>query len=223
MANVSQIIISYKNRIAMVEDLVKKAHQATTASQGGLDILNEKRERLKADLCRVMAKNGLSNKADLDRLLEKALVNSTRKRLAIENERIQIRVQVEKFLDDHKQLADYLRRRLAEPCGHSADDGTLDVMLGIFKTRYDDMGRRLVAGLREFRSNLRVFLQEQEEINAGMQKLVHKGRRLCIEDLNRLEAFGGGREAEGDRGLQGEEVDRRLAYIRQQRLEYRCN
>ncbi len=223
MANVSQIIISYKNRIAMVEDLVKKAHQATTASQGGLDILNEKRERLKADLCQIMAKNGLSNKADLDRLLEKALVNSARKRVAIENERIQIRVQVEKFLDDHKQLADYLRRRLAEPRGHSADDGTLDVMLGIFKARYDDMGRRLVASLREFRSNLRVFLQEQEEINARMQKLVHKGRRLCIEDLNQLEAFGVSREAEGDRGLQSGEVDRRLAYIRQQRLEYRCN
>ena len=223
MGNVTKIIVSYKNRIAMVEDLMKKAHQATMASQGGLDILNERRERLKADLCRIMAKNGASNKADLDRLLEKALVNSTRRRIAIENERIQIRVQVEKFLDDHKQLADYLRRRLTEPQLGNADDGTLDAMLGIFKTRYEDMGRRLVAGLREFRSNLRVFLQEQEEINTRMQKLVHKGRRLCIEDLNQLEAFGAGREADGDTGLQSGEVDRRLTYIRQQRLEYRCN
>jgi prefoldin subunit 5 len=217
-----KLVTSYENRIATVEELITKAYRAAMSPPGGLDLLDGDRERLVADLRRAVAGCQPSRKKEFERRLDKALAGASRKREAIEDERRKVREQVAKYLEGHKQLADYLRRRLVEQ-GGQADSGTLNAMIGVIRARYEDMGRRLLAGLREFQSHLEAFRREQEEINARIEELVAKSGDLSPEDVGRLETAGADRERRAGRGLRHEEVESLLAYFRRQRLESRCN
>ena len=223
MGPIIELINSYESRIATVEELMTKAYQATVAPQGSLDLLDEKREQLKADLQKNMAGHCSLSKKDFDGLLEKVLAGSNQKREAIDNERKRVREQVMKYLNDHKQLADYLRRRLAGPAGENTDNVTLNTIIAIIRTRYEDTGQRLFAALSEFQSHLEAFRREQAEINTRMQRLADRAESLTVEDLRQLEAAPAELEMKADRGPCREEVDRLLANFRQQRLESRRN
>ena len=223
MGPIIELINSYESRIATVEELMTKAYQATVAPQGSLDLLDEKREQLKADLQKNMAGHCSLSKKDFDGLLERVLAGSNQKREAIDNERRRVREQVMKYLNEHKQLADYLRRRLAGPAGENTDNVTLNTMIAIIRTRYEDTGQRLFAALSEFQSHLEAFRREQAEINTRMQRLADRGESLTVEDLRQLEAAPAELEMKADRGPRREEVDRLLANFRQQRLESRRN
>jgi DNA-binding ferritin-like protein len=223
MGPIIELITSYENRIATVEELMTKAYQATMAPEGSLDLLDEKREQLKTDLQKTLARHCSLRKKDFDRLLEKVLSDSTSKRDMIEQERKQVRERVTKYLEEHKQLADYLRKQLVELAEEAADNGTLNAMIGIIRTRYEDTSQKLFAALREFQTRLDVFRREQEDINSRLQRLADRGESLRIEDLRQLEAARADQERKADRGLRREVVDRLLAHFRQQRLENRCS
>jgi hypothetical protein len=221
MEPVLDLITSYESRIATVEELMTTAYQATVTSDGSFDILDEERERLKTGLQKTLAKNCSLRKKDFDRLLERVLSNSNKNRGAIEEERSRVREEVKEYLDEQKQLANYLRQQLVELAQEKKDKGCLDAIIGNIKATYEDKGQRLFTMLREFQLHLEAFQREQEEINHKLQRLVDRGESLSLEDLRQLEAAKARQERKADRQLRREEVDRLLSHFRQQRQESR--
>ena len=215
------LIISYESRIAAVEELITTAYQATATSDVSFDILDEERERLKTGLQKTLAKNCSLRRKDFNRLSERLLSDSTKNREAIEEERSQVREKVKKYLDEQKQLANYLRQQLIELTQEKMDKGCLDVVIGKIKASYEDTGQRLFAILRNFQLRLETYQREQEEINHKLQRLMDRGESLSLEELRLLEAAEALQKRATDRELRREEVDRLLSHFRQQRLESR--
>ena len=221
MEPVLELITSYENRIATVEELMTTAYQATETPDGSFDILDEERKRLKTGLQKTLAKNCSLRRKDFNRLLERLLSDSTKNREAIEEERSQVREKVKEYLDEQKQLANYLRQQLVELTQEKMDKGCLDAVIGKIKASYEDTGQRLFTILRNFQLRLETYQREQEEINHKLQRLVDRGESLSLEDLRQLEATEALQKRATDRDLRREEVDRLLSHFRQQRQESR--
>jgi hypothetical protein len=221
MEPVLDLITSYENRIATVEELMTTAYQATVTSHGSFDVLDEERERLKTDLQKTLAKNCSLRKKDFNRLLEKVLSNSDENRNAIEEERSRVREKVKEYLDEQKKLANYLRQQLVELAQEKTDKGCLDAIIGNIKATYEDKGQLLFAMLRDFQLHLEAFQREQEEINHKLQRLAERGESLSLEDLRQMEAAKAHQQRKANRELRREEVDRLLSHFRQQRQESR--
>jgi hypothetical protein len=219
MEPVLELITSYENRIATVEELMTTAYQATVTSGGSFDILNEERERLKAGLQKTLARNCSLRKKDFNRLLERVLSDSNKNREAIEQERGRVREIVQEYLDEQKHLANCLRQQIIELANDKMERGCLDMIISNIKANYEDRGQRLFAMLREFQRHLEAYQKEQEEINHKLQRLMERGESLSLEDLRQLEAAKAHQERKADRELRREEVDRLLYHFRQQRLE----
>ena len=219
MEPVLDLITSYESRIATVEELMTTAYQATEASDGSLEILDEDRERLKTGLQKTLSKNCSLRRKDFNRLLERLFSDSSKNREAIEEERSQVREKVKEYLDEQKQLASYLRQQLVELTQEKMDKGCLDTVIGKIKASYEDTGQRLFTILRNFQLRLETFQREQEEINHKLQRLVDRGESLSLEDLRQLEAAETLQKRAADRDLRREEVDRLLSHFRQQRQE----
>jgi len=221
MEPVLDLITSYESRIATVEELMTTAYQAAVTSDGSFDVLDEERERLKTGLQKTLSRNCSLRKKDFDRLLERVLSNSNKNREAIEEERSRVREKVKEYLDEQKQLANYLRQQLVELTQEKTDKGCLDAIIGNIKATYQDKGQLLFAMLRDFQLHLEVFQREQEEINHKLQRLVERGESLSLEDLRQLEAAKVHQQRKAERELRREEVDRLLSHFRQQRQESR--
>ena len=221
MEPVLELITSYESRIATVEELMTTAYQATEITDGRLECIDEDRERLKTGLQKTLSKNCSLRRKDFNRLLERLLSDSTKNREAIEEERSQVREKVKKYLDEQKQLANYLRQQLVELTQEKMDKGCLDAVIGKIKASYEDTGQRLFTILRNFQLRLETYQREQEEINHKLQRLVDRGESLSLEDLRQLEAAEALQKRATDRELRRGEVDRLLAHFRQQRLESR--
>jgi hypothetical protein len=219
MEPVLELITSYENRIATVEELMTTAYQATVTSGGSFDILDEERERLKTGLQKTLAKNCSLRKRDFDCLLEQLLSDSNKNRKTIEEERRQVREKVQEYLDEQKQLANSLRQQIVKLAKEKMDKGCLDTIIGNIKATYVDKGQRLFSTLRDFQLRLEAFQKEQAEINHKMQRLMERGESLSLEDLRQLEATKARQDRKANRELRREEVDRLLAHFRQQRLE----
>jgi hypothetical protein len=219
MEPVLELITSYENRIATVEELMTTAYQATVTSGGSFDILDEERERLKTGLQKTLARNCSLRKKDFNRLLERVLSDSNKQREAIEQERGRVRERVQEYLDEQKRLANCLRQQIVELARDKTDKGCLDTIINNIKATYEDRGQRLFAMLREFQLRLEAYQKEQEEINHKLQRLMERGESLSLEDLRQLEAAKAHHERKADRELRREEVDRLLSHFRQQRQE----
>ena len=217
MGPVLELITSYENRIATVEELMTVAYQATVTSGGSFDILDEERERLKTGLQKTLARNCSLRKRDFDSLLEQLLADSNKNREAIEVERRQVREKVQGYLDEQKQLANSLRQQIIELDKEEMDNGCLDTIIGNIKATYEDKAQRLFSILRDFQLRLEAFQEEQSEINHRMQRLMDRGESLGLEDLRQLEATRARQDRKVNRGLRREEVDRLLAHFRQRR------
>jgi hypothetical protein len=223
MGPIEKLITAYEERIAAVEEMMTGACQAATAPEGSLDALVENRERLKLDLQKTLARYSSLRRIDIDSLLEKTFADSNTKVETIREERRRVRDRMAQYLDEHKQLADYLRRQLVELAGKKTDGGNLNAMISIIRTRYEDTSQRLFAALREFQTRLDTFRREQENIISRLQKMAERGEGLTIEDLKRLEASRPEQEWKPAVRRRREEMERFLARIGQQRLENRCS
>lgn len=218
---VLNLITSYESRIATVEELMTTAYQATETSDGNFDVIDEERERLKTGLQKTLARNCSLRKKDFNRLLERVLFDSSKKRRAIEEERSWVREKVKEYLDEQKQMANYLRQQLIELAKEKTDKGCLDAIIGNIKATYEDKGQHLFIMLRDFQLHLEAYQREQEEINHKLQRLVDRGESLSLEDLRQLEAAKARQDRRANRELRREEVDRLLSHFRQQRREGR--
>jgi hypothetical protein len=221
MEPVLELITSYESRIATVEELMTTAYQATVTSGGNFDILDEERERLRTDLQKTLARNCSLRKKDFNRLLERLLSDSNKNKEIIEEERSQVRVKVQEYLDEQRQLANSLRQQLLAFTQEKTDNNCLDAIIGDIKATYEDKGQFLFNILRDFQLRLEAYQREQEEINRKLQRLVERGESLSLEDLRQLEAVKARQERQADRELRREEVDKLLSHFKRQRQESR--
>jgi hypothetical protein len=219
MEPVLELITSYESRIATVEELMTTAYQATETSGGSFNILDKERERLKTGLQKTLARNCSLRKRDFDCLLEQLLSDSNKNRQAIEEEQSRVRVKVKEYLNEQKQLANFLRQQIVELVKENMEKGCLDAVIGKIKASYEDTGQRLFAMLRDFQQRLKDFQREQEEINRKLQRLVERGESLSLEDLRHFEAEEALQKRTMDRELRRGEVERLLSHFRQQRQE----
>jgi hypothetical protein len=221
MEPVLELITSYENRIATVEELMTTAYQATVTSGGSFDILDEEREKLKTGLQKTLARNCSLRKKDFNRLIEKILSKPNRNREGIEEERRQVSEKVQEYLGEQKQLANCLRQQVVELAKDKTDKSGLDTIINHIKATYADKGQHLFSIIRDFQIHLEDFQKEQGEINRRLQRLIERGESLSLEDLRQLEATKAQQDRKTDRELRREEVDRLLSHFRQQRLEIR--
>jgi hypothetical protein len=221
MEPVLDLIASYENRIATVEELMTTAYQATVTSDGSFDVLDEERERLKTGLQKTLTKNCSLRIKDFTRLMERVLADSDKNRVAIQEEQIRVRAKVKEYLDEQKQLSQYLRQKLVELSQEKTDKSSLDAVIGNIRAMYENKGRQLFTIFRDFQQRLNIFQREQEEINFKLQRLVDRGEFLSLEDLRQLEAAEALQKRAKDRELRREEVDRLLSHFGQQRQESR--
>jgi len=221
MEPVLDLITSYENRIATVEELMTTAYQATVTSDGSCDILDEERERLKTGLQKTLTKNCSLRRKDFNRLMERVLSDFNKNRVDIQEEQSQVREKVKEYLDEQKQLSNYLRQQLVELAREKMAKGSLDAVIGNIRFMYENKGQQLFAMLHDFQQRLKDFQREQEEINHKLQRLVDRGESLSLEDLRQLEAAKAGQDRKADRELRREEVERLLARFGQQRQESR--
>jgi hypothetical protein len=219
MEPVLELINSYEDRIATVEELMTTAYQATVTSGGSFDILDEEREKLKTGLQKTLARNCSLRKKDFDRLLERILSESNKNREAIEKERSRVGEKVQEYLDEQKQLANCLRQQVVELARDKTDKTGLDMIINNIKATYADKGQHLFSVLRDFQMHLDAFQKEQAEINHKLKRLIERGESLRLEDLRQLEATKAHHDRKTDRELRREEVDRLLSHFRQRRLE----
>ena len=161
MEPVLELITSYESRIATVEELMTTAYQATETSGGSFDILDEERERLKTGLQKTLARNCSLRKRDFDCLLEQLLSDFNKNRVAIPEEQSRVREKVKEYLDEQKQLANYLRQQLVELVQEKTAKGSLDAIIGNIRAMYKDKGQQLFAMLRDFQQRLKDFQREQ--------------------------------------------------------------
>jgi hypothetical protein len=219
MEPVLDLITSYENRIATVEELMTTAYQATVTSDGGFDILDEERERLKTGLQKALARNCFLRRKDFNHLMEKLLSDSNKSRIAIQEEQSRVREKVKEYLDEQKQLSNYLRQQLVELAREKTDEVNLDSAIGNIRAMYENKGQQLFTALRDFQQRLKNFQREQEEINGKLQRLVDRGESLSVEDLRQLEAAEALRKRVVNRELRHEEVESLLSHFKQRRQE----
>jgi predicted phage tail protein len=219
MEPVLDLITSYESRIATVEELMTTAYQATVTSDGSFNILDEERERLKTGLQKTLTKNCSLRRKDFNRLIERVLFDSNENRVAIQEEQSRVREKVKEYLDEQKQLSNYLRQQLVELAREKTAKGSLDAAIGNIRAMYENKGQQLFATLRDFQQRLKDFQREQEEINHNLQRLMDRGESLSLEDLRQLEASEACQDRKAGRELRREEVDRLLSHFRQQRQE----
>jgi hypothetical protein len=221
MEPVLELITSYENRIATVEELMTTAYQATVTSGGRFDILDEERERLKTGLQKMLARNCSLRKKDFNRLLERILSDSDKNKEAIVEERRRVSEKVQEYLDKQKQLANCLRQQVVALARDKTGKSGLDTIIRNIKATYADKGQHFFSILRDFQIHLEAFQKEQAEINHKLQRLIERGESLSLEDLRQLEATKAHQDRKTDRELRREEVDRLLSRFRQHRLEIR--
>jgi F0F1-type ATP synthase membrane subunit b/b' len=178
---VFDLITSYENRITTVQDLIGTAYQAAATSEQSLTNLDKERERLKAGLQRILAKNCSLRKKDFNDLMQRILADSEIKRKEIEREQECARQKVSEYLREQKELAISIRQQLVERAGDNAGKDDLEAVLGRIRATYQGMSQQLFATLRKFQSRLQAFQGEQEEMNHRLQRLLDRGESLRIE------------------------------------------
>jgi hypothetical protein len=219
MEPVLDIITSYESRISTVEELISTAYEATIASESSFGALDEERERLKSSLQKTLAKNCSLRRKDFNRLMERVLSESNGKREAIEKERGQLREKVKEYLNEQKELANFLREQIFELAQEKADKSGLDAVINNIRAAYEGTGQQLFTMLRDFQLHLDAFQREQADINHQLQGLMERGESLSIEDLRQLEAAKACRDRRVERELRREQVERLLTHFKQQRQE----
>jgi hypothetical protein len=204
---VEDLILSYQNRIIVVDELLIAAYHAVSSDTGFVE-LDKERERLTSSLREALVKNCSLRRKDFNNLMEKVLCNSDKRRKEIEEEQKQVRERLKEYLDEQKELASSLGLRLLEFTQDKADKDSLGAIVNDFKAAYQDKGGQVLTVLRNFQVHLDIFRRDQEEVNGRLQRLVDTGPSLTIEDLMQVEAVKARQERKADRELRREDVEK---------------
>lgn len=213
------LVSSYEERVAMVEEVIASAYHAAVASDADLVELQNERERLRTALRELLAKNCSLRRKDFDKLLEKILADSKIKREEIEEEQNRVMEGLDGYLKEQKGLISRLRESLERLAEGEAEWSGVAAAVADLKGTCQDKGKQLLSTLRAFQLSLTAYRKEEEGINQALRRLVEKGGLATTEDLRQLEAAKAREERIVERRLRQEEVQNLLAHFRQERLE----
>jgi predicted Zn-dependent peptidase len=213
---VLELITSYENTISSVEGLIAAGYSAT-ASNGGLDELEEERGKLTKNLQETLARNCSLRRTDFNSLMERMLSTSEQKKIEIENERRLAGDMLRAFLEEQKELTASARERLTQFTQEGGNRHSLEEIIGELKAATQEKGERVFAQLRCFQWRLDVFRREQEEINRNLQRLLDRGTFLKFEDIRHFEAASDRQKRKACTEMRREDVERLLARYSQQR------
>jgi len=214
---VLDLVTCCENRISVVEELVTGAYYATATLDASLAEIIEARTRLKTSLQEILARNCSLRKKDFNTLIDRIIFESEREKRELEEERTQIKEELEGYLNEQKQLVSSLRQQLVCFTHENGDKKYLEAIIDQIKVAYQHKGQQVFTLLRDFQQRLEAFRREQEGINYKLQRLANRGKTLKLEDLRQLEAAKAEQERKVKRGLRQQEIRRLLAHFRQHR------
>jgi len=212
-----ELIDSYQNTISSVEGLISASNAATDASNDGLDRLAEERDKLTTNLQEALARNCSLRRKDFNRLMERILSASERKRKEIENERRLAGDILAKYLEEQKRLTASIKEHFVQFTQEDDNRDELEALVSEIKAATQEKGERVFVQLRFFQRRLDTFRQEQEEINYNMQRLLNRGKYLKLEDLRHIDAARERQDRKAQMEHRREDVIRLLAQYSQQR------
>ncbi len=218
---VLDIVTCYENRISMVEELVAKEYYTTATHGASLAAVVEERVRLKTSLQEILASNCSLRKKDFHSMMERIAPESERMRREqeCEEERKCVVEDINRYLDEQKQLVSSLKQQLVAFVYEKASKDTLEATIAKFKAAYQSGGQQVFARLHDFQLRLEAFQIEEKEVDHKLQRLVEKGESLRVEDLRQLQAVEASQERRAERELRRQEVERLLDHFKQQRQE----
>jgi hypothetical protein len=214
---VIDVINSYEEKIATVEELLTRAYAATTGSDGVLSDLAKERENLKSVLREMLVRNCCVRRKDFDIWMQGILPDLGSIEGEVVKERQHVRDKLGQYLKEQRDMASALRHQLAEFGAETADVADIQSIAGKLKDGSNGRRDELIALLRNHEEQLQSIRMEQGETNGQLRKLVAKGSSLRVEDLKQLQRGDGRKARVADRQLRQHEVARLLAHFRQGR------
>lgn len=214
---VIDVINSYEEKIATVEELLTRTYAATTGADGALSDLAKEREDLKEVLREMLVRNCCVRRKDFDILMRGILPDLGSIEGKVVQERQHVRDKLAQYLKEQRDMAFSLRQQLAEFGAESTDVAEIQSIAAKLKDGSDGRRDELIALLRNFEQRLQSIRMEQGETNRQLRKLVAKGSSLRVEDLKQLQRGDGRKARMADRQLRQHEVARLLAHFRQGR------
>jgi len=213
-----ELITSYESKILTGIELIVAVYQSTITCDQDLINFDETREILQNSLQEILAKNCFLRKKDFAQLMEGIFNDLDKKREKIEEQRKEIKEELDEYLKEQKQLASLLREKMIEFTQGKEDKRNIESIINKIKTAYVDRGEQILEMFRSFQYRLQIFLKEQEEMNHKLQRLLERGKFLRIDDVRQLEEAKARQERMSERNIRREEVERMLTHFRQKRL-----
>lgn|GEM_PF-1188884 len=208
-------ISSYENLIFALRDIVSLYD--TTIRDESLTSVNKEREKLKSGLQEILAKNCSLRRKDFNKLMERILCDIEKEKEQIKQEQKQIRGVLKEYLDEQKEWAALLRKKLTEFMQSNSGKDDLKTVLENIKAVYEGKGQSVFSRLWDFKLHMELFQREQEQINRRLQRLIDRGESLRIEDLRRLESAKTLERRKAERKILREDVERLLSHFKRQR------
>jgi len=171
---VNDIVGSYETKIRSIGAIFDTTHQLLQTFQDSFLDTKQQREKLKAQLREILAKNGSLRKKDFDNMMQEILSNQDKR------ER-QVRDLLNSYLNGQKAMAHSLRNNLANIKDALAKGEAQRAKE--FQTVIKDILAEQERRKEEAIFKLREFQEEQRQIAKRLEELLTKGRELRAKDL----------------------------------------
>jgi len=172
--NVDNIISSYETKIRSVGAIFDTTHQLLQTFQDSFLDTKQHREKLKAQLREILAKNGSLRKKDFDNMMQQILSNQDQREK-------QVRDLLNSYLNGQKAMAHSLRGNLAKVKDALAKGQTERAKE--FQVEISDILANQQRRKQQAIFKLKEFQEEQRQIAKILEELLAKGRKLRIKDL----------------------------------------
>lgn len=170
----NDIVNSYETKIRSIGAIFDTTHQLLQAFQDSFLDTKQHREKLKAQLREILAKNGSLRKKDFDHMMQQILSNQDQR------ER-QVRELLNSYLNGQKAMAHSLRNNLAKIKDALAEGRVQRAreFQAVIKDILANQEKRKQQAIFQ----LREFQQQQRQIAKRLEELLAKGRKLRAKDL----------------------------------------
>ena len=159
-----EIVSSYESRISTVGTIIDNTHQI-------LGDFKIKRDEMSSQLKQTLANEESLRKKDFDNMMKDILVHQ-------EDRENQARDLLKTFFEEQKEIAQVIKRNLAE--------GEEKVRISGFKKMLEDIQARQKARENEVSVMLKEFQTEYKEIAESLRSLLDKGEAIRIKDFKEM-------------------------------------
>lgn len=167
------LVFSYQSRISTVSTIIDNTNQL-------LEDFKTKRNEMSNYLKETLAKEGSLRKKDFDNMMEDILTHQD------ERER-QVKELLKTFFKEQKEIAEIIKKNLAEGKKVSIDD---------FKKMLVDIQVKQKVRENEVKTVLKEFQEEYKETAESLRSLLNKGEAIRIKDFKEMLNYIRARQAE---------------------------